>query len=128
VTEIAKCVCGAEARIHQTNCENYYVTCNKDDVYCWEGPVCPSESEAVAAWNGVMRARPVLIEKRKDKFNSLFSFGPTAIGYTCGSRATFFRPPPDEQHFIDPCEPSNCRAWLIAKLTAAGFDVRTEGK
>jgi hypothetical protein len=125
MTETAKCACGAEARIHQTNCENYYVTCNKDDVYCWEGPVCPSESEAVAAWNGVMRARPVVTERVQIFGSSRFCLGKVCMGMVdnCGDPWALF----DEVAFSGDTF-AECRAWLIAKLTAAGFDVRTEGK
>jgi hypothetical protein len=91
-----------------------------------------TESEAIAAWNGVMRARPVVTldaPKREEGWMITYArMGHVEVGWVV-ERTDEYDAHCHWSHdeLIERPE-SDCRAWLIAKLTAAGFDVRTEGK
>lgn len=59
MAEIARCVCGADGVCSDGSDGDYSVICSRT-FECWCGPDCESESEAIAAWNRVMRPRPVV--------------------------------------------------------------------
>jgi hypothetical protein len=119
MTEPAKCVCGADVEV-TNGVKASFVLCT----YCgWGGALKPSEAESVAAWNACMRPRPVAFIKQSHAFIDGSMVGcivntQDLSGYyvylfsrsyeSDGAHGTF----------------DHCRAWLIAKLTAAGFDVK----
>lgn len=118
-----KCVCGTLPHAIDLEDDGWQMRCN--GCY-WQGPPCESESEAVAAWNAVMRPRPVVTEHR----------GKHADDWTCSGKTIAWVSGYDENPVAvasdgethRPGTREDCRAWLIAKLRTAGFDVRTEGK
>lgn len=99
MTDICKCVCGAEARYMSGGpYSGGHVVC----AGCtWEGPSAPTQSEAIAAWNRVMRPRPVVQMFHHSKAWGLASCRPF-------SSLTVHESAVDD---------------TSAELTAAGFDV-----
>jgi hypothetical protein len=96
--EIAKCVCGSERRVIPTMLGEFRVACSD----CGWAVIQRTESEAVAAWNAVMRPRPVVTVTLEDTGWTHFSV-------------------PDVFSFIIGDESAGNE---VAKLTAAGFDVK----
>jgi hypothetical protein len=87
-------------------------------------------SEAVVAWNRVMRARPVVHEnKYAPHVGCAFVFeGTNPIGEIACGTGVWVAYCGREKHKGEsrhPIEYAKCRSWLIGKLTDAGFDVRT---
>src|SRR5690606_12367985 len=58
MSEIAKCQCGAEARLSPPWSGRIRAVCVNDECDI-RGPRALSEAEAVARWNALMRPRPV---------------------------------------------------------------------
>jgi hypothetical protein len=117
------CVCGAGAYA-QINHNGHWVECDECE---WTGPIRETEVEAVEAWNRVMRPRPVVTENHhpdNESQYSEFALGALTVSdvyHRTGQEFSTTCPITNEEHrgtFAD------CRAWLVAKLEAAGFDVK----
>lgn len=129
MTDIAKCVCGAEACIHEDSpgFDGFWVFC---EACGWSGPYKPTESEAIAAWNPVMRPRPkVTLDSRGAALGEVVrvACGLAVLGHT---DMTLSGKCVATCHVLEPYtyrgSTSECVAWMRAQLTAAGFDVESE--
>jgi hypothetical protein len=115
------CVCGAEPLIRRSD-SGVGIWCHSCG---WEGPHLDTEAEAVEAWNRVMTSRPVVTIgadgcARLGR-SDVIGIAAQSVG---GAFANYYA---DNTHTSGTRE--HCRAWLIEKLTAAGFEVReSEGK
>jgi hypothetical protein len=123
------CVCGAEAKARLSQYDHFLVSCARDRE-CWCGPDMPTEAEAVEAWNRVMRPRPVVTTFDDMNRGFMFELGARSIGALSQQRTT-------EDGWAAALYITSeqtrgtrerCRAWLIEKLTAAGFDVKEGGQ
>jgi hypothetical protein len=129
MTEIARCKRGAEASFRgDVSGENDggYVTC---DAACgWEGPYRAAQYAAIDAWASVMTPRPVVHTTGNGFGEFVFHLANVTAGVLVKQRER------DDGWFAGHKlsgetlrgTREDCRAWLIAKLTAAGFDVETE--
>lgn len=125
MTEIAKCRCGAEATLNSPCVRGeapftHFVDCER----CGSsGPNEDSPAEAIAAWNALMRHRPVARWGAPGGATYLY-VGRAVLGYVltsqsgsesavCGITGEHFRG-------------YDARAWLEARVRAAGFEVREE--
>ena len=119
MSEIAKCRCGARDT-GIDNDDGWAVTCN--DCGC-RGPFVPTYEEAIAAWNALMRPRPVARWGSPGGVTYLY-VGRAVLGYVltnqsggesavCGITGEHFRG-------------YDARAWLEARVRAAGFEVSEE--
>jgi hypothetical protein len=116
------CACGASPHIHIEGSSARVVcwSCN------WTGPWRDKPNhaaEAVAAWNAVMRARPVAFIKQSHAFIDGSMVGcivntQDLSGYYVYLFSRSYESDGARGDF------GHCRAWLIAKLTAAGFEVK----
>jgi hypothetical protein len=119
VTDVCKCVCGIKAAPRGDDKYGWHVSC-LSHACAWQTPILNSEDEAVEAWNRVMRPRPAVVIQPLTTgcAQGWFGCGRVTIGATFdGSRAECWLSG-------DKYTGQNCRAWLIAKLEAAGFDVK----
>lgn len=125
MTEIAKCRCGAEAEWQISTDGKVGRWCRRCGIH---GPWCDFEELMDAAWNSLMRPRPVAewdppVDDPADEMRmfcgnaELGSYRELAEGewetvcLVAGESRTL------------PDEPS-ARAWLEARVRAAGFEVR----
>jgi hypothetical protein len=108
------CACGETAKAKATLLGEFRIGCSD----CGWAVIKPTNAEAVEAWNRVMRPRPTVT------FD-----GHTARLFGNMIGEVYWRLD-DYCALTDACETSHtgaigdCRAWLIEKLTAAGFEVR----
>lgn len=123
MTEIAKCRCGARAHLqgHVDDVDGEFVSIACYDGKCgWTSPWRRTEAEAIAAWNALMRPRPVARWGSPGGVTYLY-VGRAVLGYVltsqsgsesavCGITGEHFRG-------------YDARAWLEERVRAAGFDV-----
>lgn len=132
MTDIAKCMCGAEAVFEH---HGRYVRCTGEG--CWDGPYSETEPEAIAAWNRVMgkRLKMTAALRRPADFHLdvrstelIAEFGTATLGFTDRRRDgvyAYSRVTKVAESGRFETEPEAI-VWLISKLTAAGFDVESE--
>lgn len=120
MTELAKCRCGAAARLSPPWSGRIRAVCVNDECDI-RGPRALSEVEAIAAWNALMRPRPVARWGAPAVVTNLY-VGRAVLGYVltsqsggesavCGITGEHFRG-------------YDARAWLEARVRAAGFEVQ----
>lgn len=127
MTEIAKCQCGARAHLqgHVDDVDGEFVSIACYDGKCgWTSPWRRTEPEAIAAWNDLMRPRPVaewdIFPVLHDLRLRHLSLGRVSLGPNNKWFASCFLT--GEHSFglsID-----DARAWLVERVRAAGFDVK----
>lgn len=137
MTELTKCRCGAEAEWQISTDGKVGRWCRRCGIH---GPWCDSEELMDAAWNSLMRPRPVaewvaaegLRGDGPHGFVGSLWLGQVALGYVSVHRAHGIVDHAAQCHldgkgeyFRDP-NPASARAWLEARVRAAGFDVREE--
>ena len=135
MSEIAKCRCGAEATLNSPCVRGeapftHFVDCER----CGSsGPNEDSPAEAIAAWNDLMRPRPVaewvpaqgLRGDEPHGFVGSFRLGQVVLGHVSvhGIVAARCHIDGKGQYFLDS---ASARAWLVTQVRAAGIEVREE--
>ncbi len=127
MSEIAKCVCGSEAEAVKVRCDlgvGHAVRCEECGWRCG-----PHEEKrfAIAAWSSVMRPRPKVREVKlaPDK-GCYFHFDSRILGEVTNGDWRWYAQCGAVIHQgkdMHPVTYADCRAWLIDRLTKAGFDV-----
>ncbi len=117
---LCPCPCGKEAKpVKSRFDEMWWVGCSDDDC-TWSSTTFPTEAEAVAAWSAVMRPRPVVTMRKQRsgayEFETGDDFSLGCYDPNCEDAECYFT---NESYTDD-----DPRAWLIAKLQSAGFDVQ----
>ena len=120
MSEIAKCRCGTDAEWQISTDGKVGRWCRRCGIH---GPWCDFEELMDAAWNSLMRPRPVARWGAPAVVTYLY-VGRAVLGYVltsqsggesavCGITGELFRG-------------YDARAWLEERVKAAGFDVREE--
>lgn len=123
MSELAKCRCGAEARLSPPWSGRIRAVCVNDECDI-RGPRALSEVEAIAAWNALMRPRPVA-EWRVTGFMEHLGIGKAVLLSLLRDRGAFYC----WSYIADTCGPAftneqEAREWGADHLRGLGFDVK----
>lgn len=125
MSEIAKCRCGAEARLSPPWSGRIRAVCVNDECDI-RGPRALSEVEAVARWNALMRPRPVAewVAFVLGSDRGKFTCGKLWLGEVNGVESHWVARCHLTDEFLECANPWAARAWLEERVRAAGFEVR----